>query len=96
MSCVNYVTEKKNMPVFWIYQDSEYAWGFEYASGSEYTGVLKYTKVLNMSQVLKQVDFVLGLLGDHVLMWRSLPWDIEILGWYPAGPVLSHGEKVPL
>ena len=22
--------------------------------------------------------------------------DIKILGWYPAGPVLHHGEKVPL
>ena len=21
---------------------------------------------------------------------------IKILGWYPAGPVLPHGEKVPL
>ena len=25
-----------------------------------------------------------------------LPRDFEILGWCPAGPVLSHGEKVPL
>ena len=33
---------------------------------------------------------VLILLGD-----RST-WDIEILGWCPAGPVLSYGEKVPL
>ena len=24
------------------------------------------------------------------------PQDIKILGWCPAGPVLSHGEKVPL
>ena len=24
------------------------------------------------------------------------PRDIEILGWYPAGSVLPHGEKVPL
>ena len=25
-----------------------------------------------------------------------LPRDFEILGWCPAGPVLTHGEKVPL
>ena len=24
------------------------------------------------------------------------PQDITILGWCPAGPVLPHGEKVPL
>ena len=24
------------------------------------------------------------------------PRDIEILGWYPVGLVLPHGEKVPL
>ena len=24
------------------------------------------------------------------------PRDYEILGWCPAGPVLPHGEKVPL
>ena len=24
------------------------------------------------------------------------PGDIEILGWCPAGPVLHHGEKMPL
>ena len=24
------------------------------------------------------------------------PRDFEILGWCPAGPVLPHGEKVPL
>ena len=28
-------------------------------------------------------------------IWR-FPQDIEILGWCPAGPVLPHGEKVPL
>ena len=22
--------------------------------------------------------------------------DIEMLGWFPAGPFLPHGEKVPL
>ena len=25
----------------------------------------------------------------------DFPRDFEILGWCPAGPVLSHGEKVP-
>ena len=24
------------------------------------------------------------------------PQDFEVLGWCPAGPVLPHGEKVPL
>ena len=27
---------------------------------------------------------------------QSEPQDIKILGWCPAGPVLTHGEKVPL
>ena len=27
---------------------------------------------------------------------EQLPQDIEILGWCPVGPVLPHGEKVPL
>ena len=26
----------------------------------------------------------------------SLPGNIEILGWCPAGTVLPHGKKVPL
>ena len=27
---------------------------------------------------------------------KVFPRDFEILGWCPAGPVLPHGEKVPL
>ena len=27
---------------------------------------------------------------------KDSPRDFEILGWCPAGPVLPHGEKVPL
>ena len=34
----------------------------------------------------------LSLRGDIVTVSR----DFEILGWCPAGSVLSHGEKVPL
>ena len=26
----------------------------------------------------------------------AVPQDFEILGWCPAGPVLPHGENVPL
>ena len=26
----------------------------------------------------------------------AFPRDFEILGWCPVGPVLPHGEKVPL
>ena len=26
----------------------------------------------------------------------EFPRDFEILGWCPVGPVLRHGEKVPL
>ena len=29
-------------------------------------------------------------------IWPNFPRDIEILSCYPAGPVLPHGEKVPL
>ena len=27
---------------------------------------------------------------------NNVPRDIKILGWCPVGPVLTHGEKVPL
>ena len=30
------------------------------------------------------------------LVKTEYPRDFEILGWGPAGPVLPHGEKVPL
>ena len=32
------------------------------------------------------------------LICVSVPFlrDFEILGWFPARPVLAHGEKVPL
>ena len=33
-------------------------------------------------------------------LWQQIghpsPRDFEILVWYPAGPVLPYGEKVPL
>ena len=31
-----------------------------------------------------------------VVSYNRAPQDIEILGWCPVGPVLPHGEKVPL
>ena len=32
----------------------------------------------------------------RMLPQECFPRDFEILGWYPAGPVLPYGEKVPL
>ena len=34
--------------------------------------------------------------GNYLFNELILPRDIEILGWCSAGPVLPHGEKVPL
>ena len=34
--------------------------------------------------------------SDGVTIKMPYPRDFEILGWCPAGPVLPHGEKVPL
>ena len=31
-----------------------------------------------------------------VVSFLVYPWDIEILGWSPAGLVLPHGEKLSL
>ena len=36
-----------------------------------------------------------SLIAVAVLV-AMFPQDIEILGWYPAEPVLPHAEKVPL
>ena len=43
-----------------------------------------------------------GQLARDTQIWgwcpanNGYPGDIEILGWCPAGPVLPHGEKMPL
>ena len=34
--------------------------------------------------------------SDGVTIKMPYPRDFEILGWCPVGPVLPHGEKVPL
>ena len=31
-----------------------------------------------------------------VLVFAWYSWEIKILGWCPTGPILPHGEKVPL
>ena len=37
------------------------------------------------------------IVNELLLRGRKIfPRDSEILGWCPAGPVLPHGEKVPL
>ena len=41
-------------------------------------------------------EYLLPLSFDQPLLPITLPRDIKILGWCPAGPVLPHGEKVPL
>ena len=43
------------------------------------------------------LDFFLSLVSVLVSFFQYFfPLDIKILGWCPAGPVLPHGEKVPL
>ena len=42
-----------------------------------------------------------NILTKNLITFKRLdgikdPRDIEILGWCPVGPVLPHGEKVPL
>ena len=46
-------------------------------------------------------DASLALGGQHpssdgLTIKMPYPRDFEILGWCPVGPVLPHGEKVPL
>ena len=45
-------------------------------------------------------DASLALVGhpssDGLTIKMPYPRDFEILGWYPVGPVLPHGEKVSL
>ena len=36
------------------------------------------------------------MLIEFFIMAGQAPQDIKILGWYPVGSVLLHGEKVPL
>ena len=36
------------------------------------------------------------LLLDDIAITSFFSEDIKILGWCPAGPVFTHGEKVPL
>ena len=39
----------------------------------------------------------LAILSPKIMVAaKVLPRDYEMLGWCPAGPVLPHGEKVPL
>ena len=46
---------------------------------------------------LKVLQFLMeDLLEKSLMEDLFLPQDYEILGWCPAGPVLPHGEKVPL
>ena len=40
--------------------------------------------------------FRTNILSFHSSISNCSPWDFEILGWCPVGPVLPHGEKVPL
>ena len=51
--------------------------------------------------ILEQTLFnmvCLRIPGRHCLnaIFSMSPWDIEILGCCPVGPVLLHGEQVPL
>ena len=43
-------------------------------------------------------NYVLQCFLDETFRYTMFlnPQDFEILGWCPAGPVLPHGEKVPL
>ena len=52
----------------------------------------------NNTLIHKNIVKNLGLKGGKKEISRScaLSQDIKILGWCPAGPVLPHGEKVPL
>ena len=57
-----------------------------------------YTKILQF-QILNLQDYEILGWWVEILGWlwnTGLSRDYEILGWCPAGPVLPHGEKVPL
>ena len=39
---------------------------------------------------------LLGSFKRSISQRSIFPQDFEIVGWCPVGPVLPHGEKVPL
>ena len=45
----------------------------------------------------QQMQFLLlGNFKRSISQRGIFPQDFEIVGWCPVGPVLPHGEKVPL
>ena len=75
--------------------------------GSKHSLVMKFDKFLSYYKTIffiKKLYEKFGLkttsrpfsIFKESSVIRNLPRDIEILGWCPAGPVLLHGEKVPL
>ena len=56
----------------------------------------KLKQVLSIVLKLSIKNWVLKTFSFYYLVWQSPPKDFEILGWCSAGPVLPHGEKVPL
>ena len=71
------------LPLFFCYNRTSYArWGSLYSEDC-----LKLpTKFAEIYKEFPRGPFVVNF----------SPRDFEILGWCPAGPVLPHGEKVPL
>ena len=63
--------------------------------------IMLYTFCTIFLQTDLCIDFIKFLLNlffffSLLSICFKFPQDIEILGWRPAGPVLPHGEKVPL
>ena len=61
----------------------------------------KKRRVLNVADDMigeKESNKRLSPIVNELLLrgGKFFPWNIEILGWCPARPVLPHGEKVPL
>ena len=50
----------------------------------------------NLEQSGSQIPDAYSVKFTFSLIITFYPRDFEILGWCPAGPVIPHGEKVPL
>ena len=49
-----------------------------------------------LSKFESRARILIKLSFREFVCFMYFPQDIEILGWCPAGPVLPHGDKVPL
>ena len=73
------------------------------APAVDYPELTEYIYMLDLFAILSSLSFIQiysfkYIYTNIIRLYARLcfPRDIKILGWCPVGPVLPHGEKVPL